>query len=191
MARKNVQPCRHCGKPIDFPEARPGAQRISRPKFCSDYCRLYSKVSKEPGQGPEGDCWEYQGAKHWFGYGMINRSGTKASEVGTTHVFSWEIENGRKVPDGLCVCHKCDNPSCVRPDHLFIGSLIDNNHDMIDKGRYRHPSDESINAVKLTEEIVIFIRGSKKSNDELSVQFGVPSSTIYYARNRRRWKHLP
>lgn len=189
--RKKEFPCRHCGKHIDFPEARPGAQRSSRPKYCSDECRLYSKVSKEPGQGPKGDCWEYQGAKHHFGYGMINRSGTKASDIVTAHVYSWGIENGKPVPEGMFVCHRCDNPSCVRPDHLFIGTAKDNNDDMDAKGRRRSVMGEEVNTAKLTDEIVIFIRQSSRSDDELAQRFSVMPMTIYNARNRITWKHLP
>lgn len=122
---------------------------------------------------------------------MINRSGTKASDIVTAHVYSWGIENGKPVPEGMFVCHRCDNPSCVRPDHLFIGTAKDNNDDMDAKGRRRSVMGEEVNTAKLTDEIVIFIRQSSRSDDELAQRFSVMPMTIYNARNRITWKHLP
>jgi hypothetical protein len=76
-------------------------------------------------------CWEWMGTKNSYGYGvvMINR------KVKRTHRVSWEIHNG-PIPKGLYVCHHCDNPPCVRPDHLFLGTCSDNLHDMVKKGRH-------------------------------------------------------
>ncbi len=83
---------------------------------------------------PEHSCWEWLGAKSPKGYGTFgaNRKHFQA------HRFSWQIHFG-PIPDGLLVCHKCDNPSCVRPEHLFLGTALDNTRDMINKGRNRLP----------------------------------------------------
>ena len=191
VARKRANrglDCRHCGTPIPFSEPKPGAQRASRPKFCSDRCRLYSKVDMSPGQGPKGECWEYQGGKHKFGYGMINRSGSKASEVTTSHAYGWEVENG-PVPDGMFVLHKCDNPPCCRPDHLFLGTHQDNVDDMCGKERHQH--GEKHCRAKLTETEVLEIRASTGSERQLAKKYGVTDSAIHLIRSMRTWKHLP
>lgn len=78
---------------------------------------------------PEG-CWEWTGATTW-GYGEVNRQGISGRRV---HRLAWEFAYG-PIPDGLMVLHRCDNRSCVRPDHLFLGTAADNMHDMIAKGR--------------------------------------------------------
>lgn len=187
MARKKVQPCRCCGKSIDFPEPRPGAQRVSRPKFCSDRCRLYSKVDKTPGQGPKGECWEFQGAKHKFGYGMINRSGMKASEVTTAHAYAWEIENGT-VPDSLYVCHRCDNPACCRPEHLFLGTHQDNVDDMVGKARNVYGTRHV--RAKLTEDDVERILEDSRSARKIAEEYGVSRQLIDGIRSGQRWSHV-
>ena len=82
--------------------------------------------------GVEGDgCWEWGGSRLATGYGQFRRSSGK---VWRTHRVSWELSRG-PIPDGLCVLHDCDNPACVRPDHLFLGTLRDNAIDMGKKGR--------------------------------------------------------
>lgn len=177
---RNEFPCRYCGKHIDFPEARPGAKRTSRPKYCSDYCRLYSKVSQEPGQGPKSDCWEFQGGKHRFGYGMINMSESKASDVTVSHIVAWEISNG-PVPDGLFVCHKCDNPPCCKPDHLFLGTHQDNMDDMVKKGR---------SGSRLPEWEILEIRASSESDDTLAKKYGCSPLTIWRIRSGKTWTNL-
>lgn len=78
----------------------------------------------------DNDCWIYQGGKNNIGYGMI-RDGKK---MRTTHRVSYEQHKG-PIPHGLCVMHSCDNPICVNPDHLSLGTMKDNMHDMINKGR--------------------------------------------------------
>jgi HNH endonuclease len=80
---------------------------------------------------PEHACWEWIGTKNEYGYGIktVNNKAVRA------HRLSWEIHNGA-IPKNLCVCHKCDNPGCVRPDHLFLGTKKDNNRDKGNKGRH-------------------------------------------------------
>lgn len=187
MARKKVQPCKHCGKPIDFPEPRPGAVRVSRPKFCSDYCRLFSKVDKTPGHGPNGDCWPYTGAKHKFGYGMINRGG-KNGEIVTTHTMAWEIVNGRPVPDGMFVCHDCDYPPCCNDAHFFLGTHLDNMDDMVAKERQAR--GEAGGLAKLTEGQALAIRADPRSQRKIAADYGISHALVGKIKSGRLWRHL-
>jgi hypothetical protein len=77
-------------------------------------------------------CWIWTGAKDRHGYGMIRIA--KPGRVVLAHRISYEIAYGPILP-GFCVCHCCDNPACVRPDHLWLGSAYDNYQDAVDKGR--------------------------------------------------------
>ena len=89
-----------------------------------DIDRFWRKVQKSDG------CWRWTGKPNKKGYG---RFGVNWMVI-LAHRFAWEATNG-PIPDGLSVLHRCDNPICVRPDHLFLGTIADNNADMRAKGR--------------------------------------------------------
>ena len=77
------------------------------------------------------DCWEWQGGKNNIGYGLIRDE----KRMRTTHRVSYEEHTQIKIPRYLCVCHSCDNPICVNPSHLWLGTIKDNMQDMFAKGR--------------------------------------------------------
>lgn len=79
-------------------------------------------------------CWLWSGAEHDFGYGRLNKPGRGNGYI-HAHRFAWTLAYG-SIPNDMCVCHRCDNPRCVRPSHLFLGTLSDNTLDMIAKGRH-------------------------------------------------------
>lgn len=88
-----------------------------------------------------------------------------------THRLAWEAYHAEPIPDGLIVCHRCDNPKCFNPHHLFLGTHKDNTQDMIRKGRNRPPR-------KLTTEQTIEISRSFLPSSTLAVQYGVTSARI-------------
>jgi HNH endonuclease len=78
-------------------------------------------------------CWEWQGCRHRFGHGYIGLGGRKGG-TSVVHRVSWELHYG-PIPDGLVVRHRCDNPPCVNPAHLLLGTQADNMADMVSRGR--------------------------------------------------------
>jgi len=81
------------------------------------------------------ECWEWRGGRHTFGHGSKRIKGV----MHYTHRLAWAWVNG-PIPEGMCVLHHCDNPPCVNPNHLFLGTKADNNHDKMAKGRHRSQS---------------------------------------------------
>jgi len=116
------------------------------------------------------DCWYWSGQRNNRGYGRIKDLGKQKR----AHRTSWEIHHGQ-ISDGLEVCHKCDNPSCVNPDHLFLGTHKDNMQDAFRKGRLKQ-----VFTVKLTPDDVRFIRQNyvRGSGKILAAQFGVRGNTV-------------
>ena len=110
------------------------------------------------------------------------------------HRVSWELHNG-PIPKGAQVCHHCDNPACVRPDHLFLGDHLANARDRDAKGRSANLHGERNPKAKLTEADVREIRRIWDSSPRHSMmglpeQFGVSQSAIQFIVHRRSWKHV-
>ncbi len=90
--------------------------------------RFWSKVVKT-----DDGCWGWNGATTPFGYGRMT-AGSRGAGLLRAHRVSWELHYG-PIPAGLLVLHHCDNPPCVRPNHLFLGTMLDNSRDAVAKGR--------------------------------------------------------
>ena len=91
---------------------------------------LLERLLKHTKVNEDTDCWEWQASINNVGYGLIRDEGKMRS----THRVSYEEHIG-PIPHGMCVCHVCDNPRCINPDHLWVGTMLDNMRDMIKKGR--------------------------------------------------------
>ena len=120
------------------------------------------------------------------GYGRIRREG----ETWRAHRWAWYQTFG-PIPTGLFVLHKCDVPTCINPDHLFLGTQADNNRDKKEKGRAFKPSGEINHNAKLTASDIEFIRHSDLSGAALGRMFGVTRTCICSVRRRRCWLHIP
>lgn len=118
------------------------------------------------------DCWIFIGPKDKDGYGQVQHSRV-GKDLGVTraHQMSWVMMNG-PIPPKMCVCHTCDNPSCVNPKHLFIGTVADNNEDKRLKGRQKTGAKPN----KYTKEI-LKLHGVK-SSIEVAKEFGCSFSLV-------------
>lgn len=131
------------------------------------------------------ECWEWIGKKTRDGYGSLHRNGKAYS----AHRASYEISAG-KSPAGFVVMHTCDNPACVNPAHLRLGTIVDNMQDMIAKGRQ---SKTYSKRTRLTEAQVVEIRRSFLSGESkmsLSRRFGVVAKTIRQIVRYEIWKNV-
>lgn len=130
-------------------------------------------------------CWRWAKARRADGYGALRVKGKTIR----AHRMAYVLAYGT-IPDGLEVCHKCDNPACVRPDHLFLGTHSDNQKDMSEKGRA--PRGERQGRHKLTFQQVTDIRAKyqlgKISQRELGRQYNVGSTAIRWIVKNWAWK---
>lgn len=154
--------------------------------------RLWRRVDKTPGQGPNGDCWEWRGYVHPTGYGQLARD-ADGRNINTNRA-AWSVTNG-DIPEGLWVLHTCDNRLCCNPDHLWLGTPKDNTQDMIAKGRRRKATQvvrgEDVDNAKLTEEIVRQMRAEPPMTfKELGLKYGVSPGTANKVILRQTWKHV-
>jgi len=144
--------------------------------------RFWEKVSKTA------TCWLWTASKNKYGYGKFSVH----SAPRLAHRVSWEIENG-SIPDGFHALHKCDNTSCVNPEHLFLGTHSDNMKDMTAKGRRADSSrkGERCHLSKLTEQKVLAIRAVRDiPPKQLGAMFGVTGKTVIDIQRLITWKHL-
>ena len=177
QARETIM-CIRCG----------GALAVGRRlcRKCYNQVRRAGALSVYPVYGPEDvfmrrvekteTCWLWTGTKNTYGYGIF----LLPSEVQVrAHRYSYERVKG-PIPQGLIIMHVCDNPSCVNPAHLRVGTKADNNRDCSDKDR-RPRSTRHWNA-RLTDEQVRGIRADSRATAIIAKDYGVSSSHVYYIR---------
>lgn len=164
----------------------------TKPKRGADFWEYVDKA---------GDCWVWTGTRDANGYGRVSavRYGFSAGPK-LAHRIAWFLTHGSLDPNA-CVLHRCDNPPCVRPEHLFLGTKADNTADMIAKGRgsagarpweSRTHGTRNANA-KLTEELVVELRkraaGGERFQD-LAVDYGISESRANAIINGTGWRHV-
>ena len=148
----------------------------------------------------EEGCWIWTGMSVWYGYGVLEFSHGNRVRA---HRLSYILKHG-PIPDGLCVCHKCDTPACVNPEHLFLGTHSDNMRDMTQKGRngaHRMPervmrgtghprsvlSDEDIKAIRSAYKRPAY---NKSNSKELAAQYGINLATVNKIVANKCWRHI-
>lgn len=176
--------------------------------------RFWAKVDR---RGPD-ECWEWTGHRLKAGYGRFGSSGRFPCGQ-STHRIAWHVSIGA-IPAGLMVCHRCDNPPCCNPAHLFLGMAADNTHDMLNKRRcptgenhysrtkpelvirgdrhYLRKNPERVFGsanpfAKLDEDAVSSIKSelvSGRSQSAVARQFNVSVSTINLIARGKTWRHV-
>lgn len=141
---------------------------------------FHDRYIPEPNTG----CWLWTGPNA-SRYGFFPYAGEKYA-----HRVSYMLENG-PIPDGMQVCHSCDMPFCVNPDHLWLGTQKDNMIDMHSKGRHGFgPNGEAARHSKLIESDVRAIRSTQDPAPKLAKEYGVTRGTINKIRRRATWRHM-
>lgn len=156
--------------------------------------RFFAKVDKG-GAVPEhapylGPCWLWTGAQGDSGHGQFVAS----AERGTVpaHVFAVELATGDRCPDGMEGCHRCDNPPCVRPSHVYFGTRQQNQDDAWN--RHRHPVGSERSASRLTEADVEEIRVRYAQGEPgkwLASEYGIKPCSLYGITSGQKWPQAP
>lgn len=193
----DVKPCEQCGRDFRRP-AGFADKHWSQRRFCSPSCasswnnahrvrplveRFWSHVDQSPGQGPDGDCWEWMKGRVEQGYGRLS---VGRGEV-RAHRFAYEIAFG-PLPAGMMVCHHCDHPPCCNPAHLFAGTQDDNMADMVAKGRSLQ--GERHHKAKLRDDDVRAILADDRMQIEIAAAYGVTQGLVGMIKRREIWTHL-
>lgn len=184
--------CATCGASFLVYQSR---ARLGKAKFCSRPCRtagearpfpesFWEKVNKTE------SCWLWTAGRN-KGYGGARRADRSPAHA---HRIAWELTNG-DIPEGFVVCHNCpggDNPLCVNPAHMFLGTIAENIKDAAAKGRTSRGEGRPL--AKLTEEQVLEIRALYAKGGithvELASRFNVSPSLIGAVIQGKRWKHI-
>jgi len=183
--------CLHCKKEFN------NSGRKNR-KYCSRSCRnlgqpreaLEVRFHRLVLRGGIDECWPFSGAKNSSGYGSIAIGSGKTARA---HRISWVLHNGH-IPDGLLVCHTCDNRPCCNPNHLFLGTTADNMKDMAAKKRGKFNKGEESHLHKLTEKdartIWGLFTGRRGEIKDMTKKYGVSRTAIYNIVYGHSWQHL-
>jgi hypothetical protein len=167
----------------------------------NDIARFWAKVRK----GIETECWEWQAAKSHSGYGVFSYSLNGRPQM-PAHRFSYMLSTGRVIPDGWFVLHSCDNPPCVNPRHLRLGTQKENVADAIERNRHKNPPPvppkrpyehcargTQCHTAKLNEWAVRALlkeRLTGRNFTDLGREFGLDASTVADICKGRAWSHV-
>lgn len=197
---KRLQPSNRISYQLNVGEIPEGACVIQKcgNKLCVNPKHLYlghkrsgsitpvpQRFEKLFAKGTPTDCWEWQAVKNQGGYGRLLVEG----RLQVAHRISYRIYVG-ELSEDIRVLHKCDNPGCVNPSHLFLGTQSDNMIDCSRKGRMVRPKGEDNHQSKLTKKAVQDIRSSQESARKMSEKYGVTRQHIWRIRNNKFWKEV-
>lgn len=132
---------------------------------------------------PNSGCLLWTKGLNRDGYAFVKVRG----KVRGAHRLAWEMAHG-PIPDGMCVCHKCDVPSCINPGHLFLDTQLGNIADMVAKRR--HAKGTAKRSAKLTDEQALAIRADKRPQRTIAAEYGVDPSTVCRTRRQEQWGHI-
>ena len=137
-----------------------------------------------------GKCWVFSGGGKKSRYGQFQVNSENRDHT-LAHRYSYQIHHG-KIPDGKVVMHSCDNPRCVNPAHLSVGTAKENTQDMIVKGRHARqaPLGNDNGKAILTPKLVRMIRSSSETNISLAQKIGVSINAVRGVRIKRTWAHI-
>ena len=182
--------CQQCG--LQF-EAIPSRVANGRAKYCSRVCANLHRSNKDSALldrraiDPVSLCWNWTGTLDKRGYGVIQFQGRQRF----VHRLSVEHHHGLALSALQFVCHRCDNPRCFNPDHLFISDAVGN---MVDRdSKQRQAQGSRIAHAKLSESLVREIRMRRDSGESgvaLAKDYQVSDDTIYEICARHTWKHV-
>lgn len=183
------KPCEYCGQTLHI-----ATSRLARGegRYCNRKCRndgapqrFWARTDRS------GECWLWTGSTRAYRYGSV-RWGPQW-RVEAAHRVAWELTYGT-IPKELEVCHRCDVPLCIRPDHLFLGTQADNMQDCVQKGRRdTMPRGERHHKAKLTATDVRSIRSRHAEGETLTAlgrEYGVTKENLHSVVTRETWRHV-
>ena len=167
-----------------------GSTADRRPTFEQRFREKVEKRGPVPPSWPElGPCWLWTAATNENGYGVMRPEGKRSGPTIKAHRVAVALDG--RDPAGVCVLHRCDNPPCVNPAHLMLGTMADNTQDMVLK--HRGLIGECNGNAKLTEQDVLAIRRRRHAGEQrkvLAAEFGVSGATVTRVANGEGWRHV-
>ena len=143
-------------------------------------------------------CWIWQGKSRSGTCGLYGRIRVNGRNV-AAHRFSWELHNRKSIPEKMFVLHTCDNPSCVNPNHLFLGTHQDNMDDKVAKNRQAKGDDfknrkpaigERNGLAKLTKEKAMNIFLDDRPQRTIAKEHGISQTAVFHIKSKRAWRHI-
>ena len=166
-------PCLLCGKPsVSRKLCRPCYCKMSSAKRLNEFPKLgpadvfFGRIKKTE------SCWLWCGTTNYYGYGVLLMPGEKPVRA---HRYSYELHKG-KIPESMVILHSCDNPLCVNPDHLSVGTRLDNNRDAVKKRR--NAFGDKNGRSKLSKHQVNCIRSDNRPQHVIATEYGVTQSHV-------------
>jgi HNH endonuclease len=181
--------CQSCGATFF---AYPWDCRRREVKYCSRSCYYASKripieeqFRRSVGETTESGCVLWAGLKDWNGRGVIYSTLRPPQRIFIASRIAWEIANGA-IPEGQCICHRCDNPACINVAHLFLGTQLDNIDDMARKGRQanRRLTDDEIRTIYAR-----YHKGNV-SQQQLADEYGIHQTAVSSIVTGKRWQYV-